>query len=134
MATTATRIVPDRANKGDPGKGQQKRKPMSKSHKAKLVKALKEWRDGLSDEERAELAERNRQTHKDRWASMSKRERDARLAGVRKWQAEQRAAKKAAAKGAPKADPKTAPGKGSTATSVGESAATARRSRKAVAK
>jgi hypothetical protein len=36
MATTATRIVLDRPDKGHP----PKRKPMSKAHKAKLAAAL----------------------------------------------------------------------------------------------
>lgn len=51
----------------------------SKAHRAKLVKALKYWPDNLSEEERAALAERSRQTLQERWASMSKRECDARL-------------------------------------------------------
>ena len=76
MATTATRIVPDRKAKG------QTRKPMSKAQKAKLAAALKAWRDSLSDEDKAELRARNAEKHRERWNSMSEAERTERLAGV----------------------------------------------------
>ncbi len=66
MATTAKRIVPD-----PKPKDQKQRKPLSRAHKAKLVAALAKWRTGLTDEEPAELAERNRQTQRDRWHKMS---------------------------------------------------------------
>jgi hypothetical protein len=130
MATTAKGIVP-----APKAKGQKVRKPMTKQHKAKLVAALANWRASMTDEERAELAERNRQRHQQKWAGMTKKERDARLAGVRAWQAEQRAAKRAAAKAkpTPKAGARKAPAKPSPATEVSESAARAG-TRKAVAK
>lgn len=133
MATTAKNIVPDATPKD-----QKQRKPISKRHKAKLVSALDRWRSGLTDEERAELAERNRQTQKARWDSMSKKEKDARLAGVRAWQEAQRAKKRAEAKAKPasKTGAKKAPAQPSSAASVGESPVPARgrRTRKAVAK
>ena len=118
MATTANGILPRTGKEGHP----PSRKPMSKAHKAKLRAALANWRASLTDEEREALKERNRQTHQERWAGMTKKERDAGLAGVRKWQAEQRAAKRVApkAKPAPKIDPKKAPAKRSRAASVGE--------------
>ena len=119
MATTAKGIVPD-----PKAKGQKARKPMSKQLKARLVAGLKEWRDGLSEEERANLAERTRQTHKERWANLTERQRHDRLAGVRAWQKEQRSKKRAAAKAkpAPKVDPKKAPRKAAKRTEVSEGA------------
>ena len=129
MATTAKAIVPQAKP--------TTKKPLSKAHKARLVSGLEKWRASLTDEERAELAERNRQTHRERWNNMSERERKERLAGVRAWQKEQRAKKRAAAKAkpAPKIDPKKAPAKPSSAAEVSESAVPARgrRTRKAVA-
>lgn len=97
MATTAKRIVPEAT-----AKGQKRRKPLSKAHKARLVAALANWRALLTDEDKAALAERNAAAHKARWDSMSERERKARLAGVKAWQREQKAAKRAAANAAPK--------------------------------
>lgn len=113
------------------------KKPMTKAHKAKLVSALEKWRASLSDEERAELKRRNREAQQARWDAMSDRERRNRLAGVKKWQAEQRAAKRAAAKAkaAPKANPTKAPRTAEDRTELGESAAPTpapKRSRKAV--
>lgn len=40
MATTATRIVLDPKGVDHPGSSQRKRKPLTRPHKAKLVKAL----------------------------------------------------------------------------------------------
>ena len=77
MATTAKRILPDDNKRDHHAAGQRKRKPMTRAHKAKLVKALRDWRS-MSEEERAELAERTRQTQRERWANMTKKERDAR--------------------------------------------------------
>jgi hypothetical protein len=109
------------------------RKPLTKAHKAKLAAALNRWRAGLTDKDKEELKERNKAAHKTRWANMSKRERDERLAGVRAWQAEQRAAKaaaekaaKAAAKPKPKAGAKTAPPKAARRSEVSEKLARAR--------
>jgi hypothetical protein len=127
MATTAKTIVPDTKTKG------QKRKPMSKAHKAKLAASLADWRASLTDEDKAELRARTAAAHKARWDSMSERERRDRLAGVKAWHAQQRAAKKAEAKAAPKVGPKAKAAKPATATEVSESPAPAR-ARKAVAK
>jgi hypothetical protein len=135
MATTAKPIVPEST-----GSGQKGRKPMTKAHKRRLVSALDQWRASLTPEQKEELRMVNKLKQKARWDNMSDRERKERLAGVRKWQAEQRAAKraaekaaKAAAKDAPKAGAKKAPGKGSRRTERGESAARAL-GRKAAAK
>jgi len=67
MATTAKGIVPQAKPTS--------KKPLTKPHKAKLVSALEKWRASLTDEERAALAERNRQTQRERWNNMSERER-----------------------------------------------------------
>ena len=56
---------------------------MSKARKATLAAALKRWRDSLTPEAKAELAERVRQTQRQRWLNMSERERRDRLAGVK---------------------------------------------------
>jgi len=121
MATTAKTIVPD------------KKKAQSKAHRAKLASALANWRASLTDEDRAELKARTAATHRARWDNMTEKERKARLAGVKAWQAQQRAAKRAAAKTAPKApvmpSGSKAPAKGSRAVSVGSTPA-----RKAAAK
>ena len=93
MATTAKSIVPDTK-----AQGQKRRKPLSKAHKAKLAAALANWRASLTDEDRAAQAERMRQAHRDRWDGMTAKEKAAALAGVKAWQAKQRAAKRAAAK------------------------------------
>jgi hypothetical protein len=122
MATTAKTIVPAHTASG------QKRKPMTKQHKAKLVAGLATWRASLTDDERAELAEQSRTAHRERWAKMTKKERDPRLAGVRAWQAEQRAARAAKERPAAKAKPAPrvratkAPAKPSPRTEVSESA------------
>ena len=134
MASTAKGIVPD-----PQPSDQKRRKPMSKQHKAKLVSALEKWRASLSDEERAELKRRNREAQQARWDAMTDRERRDRLAGVKKWQAEQRAAKRAAAKAkpGPKANTTKAPRTAEDRTKLGESAAPTpapKQSRKAVAK
>ena len=55
--------------------GEAHLQPLTKPHKAKLVSALEKWRASLTDEERAALAERNRQTQRERWNNMSERER-----------------------------------------------------------
>jgi hypothetical protein len=112
MATTAKTIVPESQPKG--------RKALSKAHKAKLAAALAEWRASLTEEDRAALRERNAAAHKERWNNMSERERKDRLAGVKAWQRQQKAAKRAAAKAAPKAAPKARAAKGSSAASGGE--------------
>ncbi len=44
MVTTAKGIVPDPT-----AKGQKQRKPLSKAHRAKLVKALNAWRRDAHD-------------------------------------------------------------------------------------
>lgn len=117
MATTPTRSVADRGKQGQPA-----RKPLSAKTKAKLAASLDKWRAGLTPEAKAELAERNRQSHQQRWLNMSERERRDRLAGVKAWQRAQRDAKRAAAKAEPKASPKPAPKGAARATSVGRSA------------
>lgn len=121
MATTAKTIVPD------------KKKPLSRAHRAKLTSALANWRASLTDAERAELKARTAATHRARWDNMTEKERKARLAGVKAWQAQQRAAKRAAAKTAPKAPVMAsgtkAPSKGSRTAFVGSTPA-----RKAAAK
>jgi len=124
MATTAKTIVPDKP---------KTKKPISKAHKAKLAAALANWRASLTDKDREAWRAQNRTTHQQRWAAMTKKERDARLAGVRAWQAAQRAAKAAKAKAAPKVAAKAVPRKRSRATEVSESATPAR-TRKAAAK
>ena len=50
MATTAKVIVPDTK-----AKGQKRRKPLSKAHKAKLASALADWLSSLTEEDKAEL-------------------------------------------------------------------------------
>ena len=119
MATTAKSIVAETK-----GSGQNGRKPMSKAHKRKLVSGLDQWRASLTPEQKAELAEKQRQKHRAAWASMPKEERDARLAGVRAWQQAQREKKQAEAKPkpAPKPRAKKAPPKGSRRIERGESA------------
>jgi hypothetical protein len=121
MATTAKPIVPD------------KKKPLSKAHRAKPASALAIWRASLTDEDRAELKARTAATHRARWDNMTEKERKAQLAGVKAWQAHQRAAKRAAAKASRKApvmaSATKAPSKGSRAVSVGSTPA-----RKAAAK
>ena len=126
MATTAKTIVPE-----PKAKGQKRRKPLTKSHKAKLASALADWRASLTQEDKAELRTRNAAAHKARWNSLSKREKADRLAGVRAWQAAQRAAK-AKPKARPKVAAKAPAAKPSRATEVSESAA--RKGRKAAAK
>jgi hypothetical protein len=115
MATTAKSIVP-----APKAKGQKARKPMTKQHKAKLVAALANWRVSLTDEDREALAEQSRKVHQERWSKMTKQERDARLAGVRAWQAQQRAAKADKAKPVPKVGARKAPPKDSRRTEVSE--------------
>jgi hypothetical protein len=87
-----------------------------------MAAALKRWRDSLTPEDRAELAERTRQTQRDRWNSMSEREKRDRLAGLKAWQREQRKAKRDAARAKaaaePKASPKAKARRGSTRTSA----------------
>lgn len=73
---------------------------------------------GRSDpEQKAELAERNRQKARERWANTTEGERRERLAGVKAWQKEQKAAKRAAAKAKdePKAGTMKAPPEGLSA-------------------
>jgi len=126
MATTATPIVP-----------RKPKRALSKAHRAKLVSALAKWRASLTEEERAELSARTAATHRARWDNLTERERKAWLAGVKAWQAQQRAAKRAAAKATPKAPVMAsgtkAPAKGSRADSVGETPSRAGRTRKAAA-
>lgn len=133
MATTAKSIVPDTRPKG-----QKRRKPLSKATKAKLAAALANWRASLTDEDRAALAERTREASRVRWEGKTAKEKAAAMAGVKAWQAQQRAAKRAAAKAAPKPEPKRGAkpkaAKPSPADSVGESAARKGRTRKAAAK
>jgi hypothetical protein len=54
MATTAKTIVPDR------------KKALSKAHRAKLASALANWRASLTEAERAELKVRTAATHRAR--------------------------------------------------------------------
>ena len=138
MATTAKGILPQQAGTSSAGsKGSKGRRPLTKAHKAKLAAALADWRAALTDEDKAALRERNAATHKERWNNLSERERRDRLAGVKAWQRQQKAAKRAAAKAASKPAPKANPtGKGAKASSpasVGESQPRAR-GRKAAAK
>lgn len=126
MATTAKTIVPE-----PKAKGQKRRKPLSKAHKAKLASALADWRASLTDDDKAELKARNAATHKARWDNLSKREKADRLAGVRAWQAAQRAAKPKP-KARPNVAAKAPAPKPSRATEVSESAPR-KRSRKAAA-
>jgi hypothetical protein len=123
MATTAKPIVPE-----SKASGQKGRKPLTKAHKQKLVSALDRWRASLTPEQKAELAEQQRQKHQANWAAMPQEERDARLAGVRAWQQAQREKKQAEAKPkpAPKVGAKNAPQKGSRRTERGERTARAR--------
>jgi hypothetical protein len=125
--TTEGSIVPDKGKQG------HRRKPLSKAQKAKLAASLKRWRDSMSADERAELAERMRQRNKARWEAKSKKEKAAALAGVKAWQAEQRAAKAAKAKPAPKAGAKAKARKATPLEEIGESPAP-KRGRKAAAK
>ncbi len=93
MATTPTPSVADTGKKGQ--------RPTTAANEA-----LAKWRASLTPEAKAEMAERIRETQRQRWLNMSERERRDALAGVKAWQRAQRDAKRAKAKTPPKASAK----------------------------
>lgn len=123
MATTPTHSVPDAGKQSQPG-----RKAPTKA--TKMQPALAKWRAGLTPEAKAELAERIRETQRQRWLNLSERERRDRLAGVKAWQREQRKAKRDAARAKAKAPAKAGP-KAETQAASAHASVASRRTRKA---